>query len=132
MPNVVGNRIAVVVIAALVGGGVATAVALAFPGRPSVATVAEPPSGIVATPDVVQATLPPTPSPTPTPTPERVVASSRSGSGHVSPPATAAPRSGGSVSGCGAMTGPACKAITNPPGGPPEQPKQPQNNPPDD
>jgi hypothetical protein len=110
----------VVVLAALVAGGIATAIAVAFPGR-ATQSAAPTPAGIVQTPQPVFTPEPtPTPAPSPTPAPQTYTATRRSAPTTVSAPR---PRSGGGGD-VSQLPGPAQKAIRDQPGSP-KQPKQP-------
>jgi hypothetical protein len=115
------SRLLVVVLAALIAGGMATAIAVAFPGRASQSAAAPTPAGIVQTPQPVFTPEPtPTPAPSPTAAPQTFTTTRRSAPTTVSQPR---PRSGsgGDIS---QLPGPAQKAIKDQPGSP-KQPRQP-------
>jgi len=117
------NRLIVVLVAAVVSGGIGAAIGVAFPGRAKAPVAAAPTADIVQTPQPVP-TVAPTPSPLPSPEPvQRVVTTRRSAPAPVANPR---PRSGGTgdISG---LPGPAQKAISDQPGTPkqPSQPGQP-------
>jgi len=124
MPRVLAHRFAVVAASAVISGGAASAIAIAFPGVSVAPAVVAQPIGVVATPPVV--TAPPTAKPSPTPVPEpQSFVTTRSAPAVVESQPRRQPSSGSAD--VSQLPGPAQKAIGDQPGQPdqPSQPSQP-------